>query len=219
MKKSVGVMEHMEHHGSTPNRNRFSTDSPIRMDLPGVGSDQDARPVQDLFPAQDVDMRIAVSMPPPPGEESQGPVGRDPRKPASPPRPSGGEKKSLHQLTDAEVLAKAMEELGATSAAPIPPPQSQPPFFGSPPHNVAMPPMMLPGGPGGPPGPGPIPPFHHPGGGPPMGPVPGPMGPYHHPARPPFMGGHLPPGHHQHHQHHPPYHSPPTGGYRPKKKR
>lgn len=159
----------------------------------------------ELFSPHDVDMRIAGPIPAvqPPVAPIQPVVA----KPVLPVVAAGPEKKKpslLNQLTDEELLAKAMEmEMeqagipgGAAPVTPGAPPMTGPPFF-SPPRGanpygpMGMPPM------GGPPMRGP-----------PM------MG---HPRQfhsPPFMGQR------------PPYHSPPPGqqqgGFRPrhnKKKR
>lgn len=109
--------------------------------LGSLGSDRDLR--TEFFPPQDVDMRI----PPVTSHLADESAVRDPRRTAGPisSLPTAPAKKSLlKQLTDEELLAKAMEmEMEASGG--VPPPSTNPansstnpaPYF-SPPPAIAM---------------------------------------------------------------------------------
>ena len=117
-----------------------------------------------FFPPQDVDMRIPVTAVAHPPEESNN-TQRDPRRnPASSAQQKAPlKKKSLKQLTDEELLAKAMEmemesgigsPAGNTNASavvapyfsPPPPfrPSGPPPSMGGPPPSMMAPPHHRP---------------------------------------------------------------------------
>ena len=152
----------------------------------------ESAPPEPLFSPHDVDMRLAA---PPVVVPVVGPVGVVPVQQQPPIIATDAKKKPslLNQLTDEELVAKAMEmemeEAGIASAPVVP---------------AVMPPAILPPGVGGGGG-GPPPPFYpglpppHPGYGPPpmgMPPMMGHPRPFH---SPPFM------------ESRPPYHSPPAG--------
>lgn len=146
-----------------------------------MNSDHDLR--QDLFPLQDIDMRI----PPPPTLS----LDRDPRRTvtSNPPSTTRTEKKSLKQLTDEELLAKALEMEAMEASSSVTPAPVQPYF----PTHIGAP-MIMPG-------------MQHMQGSGAETPYPMPMMVPPRPYRPPYR------------HHNTPYNNPTSGAYRPSSKK